>query len=172
MGEGNPCSVVAKVLVWFDLFFFLAHQPLWVISYQILFIHIYYIYKICKHILLITLLNEPKLIYLHTVKWFQVLLCITNNSIKHQSFVYTQLIDQTVQFQTIKLSISHSFVFCLNVKQFYLTHRWNPNNTGQSGLGSNINEGVLYIPQSSSIVGSSPSKCLGHSPGSLTPWVK
>ena len=25
------------------------------------------------------------------VKWFQVLLCITNNSIKHQSFIYLQL---------------------------------------------------------------------------------
>ena len=28
-------------------------------------------------------------ICLHTVKCFQVLLCITNNMIKHQSFVYT-----------------------------------------------------------------------------------
>ena len=37
---------------------------------------------ICKHILLITFLNEPMLILLHIVKWFQVLLCITNNSIK------------------------------------------------------------------------------------------
>ena len=47
---------------------------------------------ICKHILLITFLNKPKLILLHTVKWFQVLLCITNSSII-QSFVYTQLND-------------------------------------------------------------------------------
>ena len=43
---------------------------------------------ICKHIL-ISFLNEPKLILLHTVKWFQVLLYIANNSIKHRSFVYT-----------------------------------------------------------------------------------
>ena len=28
------------------------------------------------------------MIYLCTVKWFKVLLCITNNSIKHQSFLY------------------------------------------------------------------------------------
>ena len=28
-----------------------------------------------KHILLITFLNEPKLILLYTVKWFQLLLC-------------------------------------------------------------------------------------------------
>ena len=34
-------------------------------------------------------LNEPKLILYHTVKWFQVLLCITNNSFKQESFVYT-----------------------------------------------------------------------------------
>ena len=33
------------------------------------------------------------IICLHTVKWFQVLLCITNNLIKHLSFVCTQLND-------------------------------------------------------------------------------
>ena len=54
---------------------------------------------------------------------FQVLLCITNNSIKHQSFAYIQLNDQTVLFQTIQFSISHLFALSLNVKQFYLTHR-------------------------------------------------
>ena len=57
------------------------------------------------------------------VKWFQVLLCITNNSIKHQSFIYTQLNDQTVLFQTIQFSISHLISLSLIVKQFYLTHR-------------------------------------------------
>ena len=36
---------------------------------------------------LITFLNEPKLIVLHTIKCFQLLLCITNNLDKHQSFV-------------------------------------------------------------------------------------
>ena len=38
---------------------------------------------------------------------------------------------------------------------------------GKSGLESDSNEGVLHIPQSSSIIGSSPSVCLesylGHS---------
>ena len=48
---------------------------------------------------------------------------ITNNSIKHKSFVYTQLNDQTVLFQTIQFSVSHLFAHSLNVKQFYLTHR-------------------------------------------------
>ena len=37
-------------------------------------------------------------IHLHTVKWFQVLLGITNNLIKHQSFVCTQFKCQTVLF--------------------------------------------------------------------------
>ena len=42
---------------------------------------------------------------------------------------------------------------------------------GQIGPGSNGNEGVLCIPQSSSITGTSPSDCLvsytGHSLGGL-----
>ena len=43
--------------------------------------------------------------------------CITNNSIKHQSFVYTQLNDQIVLFLTIQFSISSVFVCTqLNVK--------------------------------------------------------
>ena len=57
------------------------------------------------------------------VKWFQVLLCITKNSIKHPSFVYTQLNDQTVLFQTIQFSISHLFALSLDIQQFYLTRR-------------------------------------------------
>ena len=44
---------------------------------------------IYKHILMVTFLSEHNLILLHTVKWFQVLLCITNNTIKYLSFVYT-----------------------------------------------------------------------------------
>ena len=66
--------------------------------------------------------------HLHTVKWFQVLLCIPYNFIIPQSFAYTQLNDQTVlfqtiQFQTIQFSISRVFTLSLKVKQFYLTHR-------------------------------------------------
>ena len=68
---------------------------------------------ICKHILLITFLNKPKLIILTSLKWFQVLLCITYNSIKYQSFVYTQLNNQTVLLQIIQFSISH---FCTQFK--------------------------------------------------------
>ena len=47
------------------------------------------------------------LICLYTVNWFQELLRISKNSIKHQSFVYTLLNDQTVLFLTIQFSISH-----------------------------------------------------------------
>ena len=36
---------------------------------------------------------------------------------------------------------------------------------GQSGPGSNSNEGVLRIPQSSSITETSPSDCLASYPG-------
>ena len=68
---------------------------------------------ISKHILLITFLNEPELILLHTVKWFQVLLFNTNNYIKCQSFVYTQLNDQTFLLQAIQFSISPLFALSL-----------------------------------------------------------
>ena len=37
----------------------------------------------------------------------------------------------------------------------------------QSGLGSNGNEGVLRIPQTPSITGTSPSDCLVSYPGHL-----
>ena len=60
--------------------------------------HIYQIYMTCRYILLIRFLNEPKHILLHTIKWFIVLLCIIKKSIKHFSFVYTEMNDQTVIF--------------------------------------------------------------------------
>ena len=71
---------------------------------------------------------------------------MTNNSIKHQSFVYIQLNDQTALFQTIEFSINHLFALSLNVKQFYLTHRSGATTLGQSGSGSDGKEGVLCIP--------------------------
>ena len=53
---------------------------------------------------------------MNKVNRFQALFCTTNNSSKHQSFVYTQLNDQTVLFQTIQFSRSHFFALNLNVK--------------------------------------------------------
>ena len=47
---------------------------------------------------------------------------LQTNKNKHQLFVYTQLNDQTVLFQTIHFSKIHLFTFSLNVKQLYLTH--------------------------------------------------
>ena len=45
----------------------------------------------------------------------QVLLCITNNSIKHQSFVYIQENYQTVLFLTIQFSLGDLLALILNV---------------------------------------------------------
>ena len=41
---------------------------------------------------------------------------------------------------------------------------------GQSGPGSNSNKGVLRIPQSYSIAGTSPSDCLVSYPGHMLGW--
>ena len=63
------------------------------------------------------------MISFHAVKRFQVLLFNTDNSIRHQSFVYTKLNDQAVLFQAIQFSISQLFSLSFNVKQFYLTYK-------------------------------------------------
>ena len=105
----------------------------------------------------------------------------SNNLIKRQSFIYTQLNDQTVLFQTSQFSISHLFALSLNLTQSIGAVEYNgcrgvnyPHSTiwpidrtlsgattpGQSGPRSNGNEEVVHIPQSSSITGASPSDCL------------
>ena len=92
---------------------------------------------------------------------FQVLLYIANNSIKHQLFVYAQLDDQTALFQTIQFSMP--FVWTQFKSQFYLSHECpfsSSSTPSQSGPGSDGNEEVLRIPQSSSITGASSSDCL------------
>ena len=92
------------------------------------------------------------------------MLHIANNSIKHQLFVYTQLNDQTVLFQAIQFSISHSFKCQMSI--------WPKDRTlsgattlGQSGAKSDGNEGGVSIPQNSCITGASPSDCLVSYPG-------
>ena len=59
-------------------------------------------------------------------------------------------------FLTIQFSISHLYALSLNVKL------WPVDNTtpGQSGRWSDDSEGVHQIPQSSIIIGASPSDCL------------
>ena len=98
--------------------------------------------------------KQFNLAYLNKVRWFQVLQCIINNSMKYQTFVYTQLNDQTVLFLPIQFSISHLFVHRLNGCQLYLTHSLTlsgANTPGQSEPRSDGNEGVLRIPQCSRI---------------------
>ena len=82
-------------------------------------LNIWFINTFCRY----SQLNDKTVQYLtiqfsiNQFKWFQVLLCITDNSIKHKSFVYTQMIKQ---FNCKQFSRSHLFVLSLNVKQFYL----------------------------------------------------
>ena len=93
------------------------------------------------------------------VKMFQVLLYITKNSIKHPSFVYIQLNDQTVIFQTIQ----HNLFVCTQFKcSIWPIDKTQTSATtpGQSEPGSNGNEEVLHIPQSSTITGASLLDCL------------
>ena len=75
----------------------------------------------------------------HTVKWYQVLLCITYSSIKPQLFVYKW---------------SNSSIWPIDRTILGAT------TPGQSGAGSNGNEGVLCILWSSSIARTTPSDCL------------
>ena len=43
------------------------------------------------------------------IKWFQVLLCITSNSIKRQSYTNKELNGKTIIFQTIQFTIITQF---------------------------------------------------------------
>ena len=73
-----------------------------------------------------------------------------------QFFLFTQLNDQTVLFQTIQFSISTLFTSFWLIDQTLL----GATSLGQSWSGTNGNKGVLHITQSSSITGASPSDCL------------
>ena len=69
-------------------------------------IYIFNIYMIYKYILLITFLNEPDLIFC-TIKWFQVLLSNTNNSIYYLWFVCTQLIGIRYFYVTVTFAYTY-----------------------------------------------------------------
>ena len=49
-------------------------------------------------------------------KWFEVLLCITNNSIKPRPFIYSLVNVQTVLFHTIPFNVRHLFALIVNDK--------------------------------------------------------
>ena len=97
------------------------------------------------------------------LKWSQVLLCITKNSIKYQSFIFTQLNVKTVLFQTIQFSLSTQFSYIWTIDGTLL----GATTPGQCEFGSDNNKRVLSIPKSSSIRGASLSdylvSYLGHS---------
>ena len=107
---------------------------------------------------------------MHKVKCFLVLLCITNNSVKHQSFVYTQLNVPRVLFLKIWFNISHLFVQNLKRQNNSILpiYRTLPGATtpGQSGPGSNDHEEVFHILLNSK-AGTSPSDSLMLYPGQL-----
>ena len=78
-------------------------------------------------------------------------------------FKHFSLNIKTVPFLVIQLSIST-----------HLSSIWPVSGTttpGQSGTRNDGNEGVLRIPQSSSITGTSPSDCLVSYPGHSLEWV-
>ena len=118
-------------------------------------------------------------ILVNNVKWFQILFCITYNSIKHLSFVYTQLNNQTVIFLTIQFNINHLFAlikFQTVLINPYIGPCRGATTPGQSGPGNDGNEEILCIPQSSSITKASPSDCLmpypGHTLGRVLPLCR
>ena len=72
---------------------------------------------------------------------------------------------KTVLFQTIQFSISSQFSSIWTIDRT-LSGTTTP---GQSGPGIDGNEGVLHIPQNSSIAGTSSSDCLVTYPGGVLP---
>ena len=78
------------------------------------------------------------------VKGFQVLLCITNNSISH--FFYTQWSNSPISNN----SIQHKSFVCIQFKcQTVLFDQSGATTLSQSGAGSDCNEGIIHNPQSS-----------------------
>ena len=94
---------------------------------------------------------------------------ISNNLVQHK---YNILISKIVLYRAIQFSISTQFSSISPIDRT-LTGATTP---GQSGLGSDGNEEVLCIPQSSSITGASPSDCLvsylGHSLREVLPLCR
>ena len=149
-------SHVHSNLVWFGLF-------LWHINHcrlfndKTIFIHKTVLFQTIQFSISLNIKNSSILSsFVKKVKWFQVLLCITNNSINHQTFIYTQLNVKTVLFQTIQFNISIQFSSIWPIDRTLS----DATTLGQNRTGSNGNKVVLYISQSSSITGASPSECL------------
>ena len=133
-------------LVWFygisTIVGYLMLNPVFTYIWNIWFVNTF-----CRY----TQLNHQTILFLTIqVSISQKMLCITNSSIKYQSFSYTQLNDQTVLFQTIQFSTSHLFALSsISNSSIWPMDRTLSGTTtlGQNGPGSNDNEGVLHIPQ-------------------------
>ena len=80
-------------------------------------------------------------------KWFQVLLCIINSSIKHQSFIYSQLNVKTVLFLIIEFSICIHFISTQPIDRTLI----GATTPGQSEPRSYAYKWVLRISSNSSI---------------------
>ena len=135
--------------------------------------YIYIEYMICKHIFRYTRLNDQTVLFLtnqfsikvNKVKWFQVLIYISNNSNKHRSFVNTELNSQTVLFLTIQFSIKFNKVKWFQVL-IYISNNLNKH---QSFVNTELNhQTVLFLTiqfsilQSCSITGASSSDAMSR----------
>ena len=115
----------------------------------------YIIYMICKH--KSAKLNGSKYCYISLTTQLNI-----SYRFKHS--------DQIVLFQTIQFSINHLFTLNLNVSNIWPIDKTLSDATtpGQNESGSNGNESVFSILQSSRITGASPSDCLMLYPGYLS----
>ena len=88
----HPCQLACFL----DLKQFYFKQFSWAKVHSVLFTH--------------SSISNNSVLHFNKIKWFQVMQYITNNSIKHQSFVYIQLNVKLVLFQTTQFSISTQFL--------------------------------------------------------------
>ena len=140
-------------LIWFG---FMAHQPLLVIHAESIFIHINNLFQTIQFSISKQFQGQKKR-------------SISNNSVEHN---YIISMAKTILFLTIQFSISIQFSSIWPIDST-LSGTTTP---GQSGLGSDSNEGVLRLPQRSIINGTSPSDSLvshtGHLLGRVLPLCR
>ena len=94
-----------------------------------------------------SLFNTKSILYISTVLFQTVQFSVGI------AFIYTQLNVKTILFQTIQFSIGTEFSSISSINGT----RSGATTPSQSGHGSNGNEGILRIPESSSITGLLPS---------------
>ena len=95
-----------------------------------------------------------------------IVFCLHTVKCQNSFFQTIQFSIKTVPFLTIQFSISIQFSFIWPIDRTLS----GDTTLGQSGPGSDGNEEVLSIPQSSSVTGTSPSDCFMSKPGPLLWW--